>query len=253
MHDRGGPAAGSGRGLEKMESKNKFNPYTLLFLTRSACLTVETTQLRFRLIPELENTVMLISTPDFSEYFDNAGQSWPRDRNKRREVFQATVAQKVRKVHVVGAALAVVLGLVIAVTRTQDYLEAKDMLAHGIATDASLVQTQHWIEDAPSRRQFVHDVLVYEFTAASGTQHRNQVDYTPITYSPVKQGDAVRILYNEQQPGMNQLRAHDERFASLQDSVQVVLVAIGSLFGSACFIGFLLRRKITAQLPQHFL
>jgi hypothetical protein len=58
MHDRGGPAAGSGRGLEKMESKNKFNPYTLLFLTRSACLTVETTQLRFRLIPELENTVI---------------------------------------------------------------------------------------------------------------------------------------------------------------------------------------------------
>ncbi len=45
----------------------------------------------FALILDLHLTVTLISTPDFSEYFDNEGQSWPRDQNKRREVFRSAV------------------------------------------------------------------------------------------------------------------------------------------------------------------
>ena len=118
----------------------------------------------FDLILEKKLTVMLASKPDFSEYFDQRGQPWPRDQAKRREVAFAKIAKNINKLRLTGAALAFIIGLVVAIPRTMNYWQANDMLTNGITTDAVVVETNRWVHEDRKGRQFVDYTLAYEFT-----------------------------------------------------------------------------------------
>ena len=107
---------------------------------------------------------MLASKPDFSEYFDQRGQPWPRDQAKRREVAFAKIAKNINKIRLTGAALAFIIGLAVAIPRTMNYRQANDMLTNGITTDAVVVETNRWVHEDRKGRQFVDYTLAYEFT-----------------------------------------------------------------------------------------
>ncbi|MBK7002173.1 MAG: DUF3592 domain-containing protein [Rhodoferax sp.] len=146
-----------------------------------------------------------------------------------------------------GAALAFILGLAVAIPRTMDYLDANDMLAHGIATNAVVIETNRWVREGTKGRQFVDYTLAYEFADKTGAQFQNSVSYTPSGFTPVNKGDAIRIVYSPQHPENNERREHYERLASIETLAIDVLMVMGSVFALALFLTFLVKRKLRAK------
>lgn len=204
------------------------------------------------LVMEYRLPVMLSNTPDFSTYIDNQGQVVPRYtrtangglNNAARDL----IARQARKVRKVGLTLAILMGLVIAVPNIQRYLEAVDMLANGIATEATIVEKKHWIEKGPNGREFVHDTLVYEFTDGTGARFRNEVSYSPAGFTPVNEGDAIRIIYRAHTPGVNERRETYQGNASVQGIVFGVLFTMGLVFALVSLFGLLLKLKLKKDL-----
>lgn len=206
----------------------------------------------FDLILEYRLPVMLSNTPDFSSYIDNQGQVVPRNTRTANgglnDAARDVIARQARKVRKVGLILAILMGLVIAVPNIQRYLEAVDMLANGIATEATIVEKKHWIEKGPNRREFVHDTLVYEFADGTGAKFRNEVSYTPGGFTPVNEGDAIRIIYHAQTPDVNERREIYQNQASVQDIVFDILFTMGIVFALVSLFGLLLKLKLTRDL-----
>lgn len=203
----------------------------------------------FDMILEHRLPITRSTTPDFSDYVDNQGQSHPLIRAQDVvEVATACIEKRVRSVRLRWAMLAAVLGLVVAACQMPSYLAATDMLAHGMATDARVLQKKHWVETGPNRKQFDHDTVVYEFTDGTGTRFENEVSYNPNSATPIHEGDAISILYERQTPDTNGRRAQYQHEASLQNIVEGALLAAGFVGAIGYFIGFLVRRKLRAEL-----
>lgn len=206
----------------------------------------------FDLILDYRLPVMLSNTPDFSNYIDQQGQSVPRYTRTAsgglNDAARDLIAKQARKVRKVGLTLAILIGLVGAVPNTQRYLEAVDMLAHGITTDATIVKKKHWIETGPNQREFVNDTLVYEFSDGTGAKYRNEVSYTPGGFTPVNEGDAIRILYRAQTPDINERRENYQSQASIQGQVLNTLIMMGGVYAIVSLFGFALKRKLTRDL-----
>lgn len=193
--------------------------------------------------------ITLSTTPDFSDYVDDQLQSHPLIHAQDvTEVATACIAKRVRTVRLRWAMLATVLGLVVAACQMPSYLAATDMLAHGMATNARVLQKKHWVETGPNRKQFDHDTLVYEFTDGTGTRFENEVSYYPNSATPINEGDAISILYDRQTPGTNGRRAQYQHEASLQNIVEGALLVAGFVGAIGYVIGFLLRRKLRATM-----
>ncbi len=201
----------------------------------------------FDLILEHRLTVMLASKPDFSEYFDKHGQSWPRDQAKRREAAFTAIAKKVNKLRMAGAAFAFMVGLAVAIPRTIDNLEASDMLAHGIPTNAVVIETNRWVREGTKGREFVDYTLAYEFVDKTGTKFQNSVSYTPSGFTPINKGDAIRIVYNSQHPEKNERREHYERLASIRALLTDVFLVMGSVLVLVLLMTYLAKRKLKVK------
>ena len=63
------------------------------------------------------------------------------------------IDRRVQLVRKGGLILAVLLGLVIAVGRSNVYVEASDMLASGVTTDATVLEEKYWTEKGKKGRQ----------------------------------------------------------------------------------------------------
>jgi hypothetical protein len=204
------------------------------------------------LVIEYRLPVMLSNTPDFSTYIDNLGQVVPRNTRTANgglnDAARDVIARQARKVRKVGLILAILMGLVIAVPNIQRYFEAIDMLANGITTEATIVEKKHWIEKGPNQREFVHDTLVYEFADGTGAKFRNEVSYSPGGFTPVNEGDAIRIIYRTQTPGVNEQRETYQGDASIQGIVFGVLFTMGIVFALVSLFGLLLKLKLKKDL-----
>lgn len=206
----------------------------------------------FDLILEYRLPVMLSNSPDFSSYIDNLGQVVPRYTRTANgglnDAARDLIARQARRVRKVGVILAILMGLVIAVPNIQRYLEAVDMLANGITTEATIVEKKHWIEKGPNRREFVHDTLVYEFADGTGAKFRNEVSHTPGGFTPVNEGDVIRIIYHAQTPDVNERREKYQSRASIQGHVSDALIVMGLVYAIVSLFGFALKRKLTRDL-----
>ena len=202
----------------------------------------------FDLILDAQLTLMRISTPDFSEYYDLQGQSWPRGENKRRQRRHIGTTKRIHRFWLQGLAFGFAVGVLICVVSIPSYLEARDMLATGVVTDAVVVNKRQWVENTPSRRQFLHDMLTYEFTDPSGVKYSSEVDVEPGDLQQNLPGDFVRVVYKAHQPSVNQQLAHYQRLASLQDTAFVALLAALSVFGIFWLVGQLLQRRLVVSL-----
>ena len=231
--------------LQRLKSVNGTVYY---YREASGTQTHPTAGIVFDLILDAQLTLMRISTPDFSEYYDLQGQSWPRNENKRRERQHVSITKCIRRLWIQGLALGFAVGVLICVVSIPSYLEARDMLATGVVTDAVVVNTRQWVENTPSRRQFLHDMLTYEFTDPSGVKHTSEVDVEPGDLQQNLPGGFVRVVYKAHKPNVNQQLAHYQRLASWQDTAFVALLAAASVFGVFWLVGLLLKRRLVVRL-----
>jgi len=147
-----------------------------------------------------------------------------------------------------GLILAVVLGLFIAIGRSNVYLEANDMLASGITTDATVVKKKHWTETGKKGRELDRYALVYQFTDSSGKTMANEVRVNEESYAQATDGGTVSIVYKASAPNVNDTRRHYEHKASIGNIVRDVLVLMAIIIGAGYAIGFLVRSKMQKQL-----
>ena len=231
--------------LQRLKSVNGTVYY---YRGASGTKTHPTAGIVFDLILNAQLTLMRISTPDFSEYYDLQGQSWPRNDNKRRERQHASINKRTHRLWLQGLALGFALGLLICAVRVPAYLDARDMIKNGVVTDAVVMNKRQWVENTPSRRQFLHDMLTYEFTDPSGAKHFSEVDVEPSDLQNNLPGGFVRVVYKAHQPSANQQLAHYERLASWQDTAFVALLAAAAVCVIFGIVGLLVKKKLLKGL-----
>lgn len=121
-------------------------------------------------------------------------------------------------------------------------------MANGVVTDAVVTNKRQWVENTPSRRQFLHDMLTYEFADPSGVKYSSEVDVEPGDSQQRLPGSFVRVMYKAHQPSINQQLAHYERLASFQNTALVAFLAAGAVFGIVGIVGLLVRKKLLRGL-----
>ena len=105
--------------LQRLKSVNGTVYY---YREASGTQTHPTAGIVFDLILDAQLTVMRVSTPDFSEYYDLQGQSWPRNENKRRERQHTGITKRIHRLWLQGLALGFAVGVLICAVSVPSFL-----------------------------------------------------------------------------------------------------------------------------------
>jgi hypothetical protein len=159
-----------------------------------------------------------------------------------------TITKRVRLVRKVGIILAIVLGVIVAIGRTQVYLDASDMLAHGVTTNATVMEKKHWLETGRKGRKFDRYAIVYQFASGSGEKIGNEVRVGEDDYATINQGATVSVVYKSSTPSVNDTHFHYEHKASIINVLKDVFLLMIIVIAAGYFIGFLVKSKLQKRL-----
>lgn len=180
-------------------------------------------------------------------------------------VNEQAIARRVRGVRTLGLVVSAAVLLLVAFGRGNAYIEAREMLAEGVATQALVVQKKHWIESGRKGRESDRYALVYRFSDGAGKPFEREVRVSEAVYLSTTDGaedqangavpSRLEILYRRADPNTSDLRQSYQRKASLLTIAQDLLVTLAIALGATFLIGFLTgrslrRRMLRAQLAN---
>lgn len=178
-------------------------------------------------------------------------------------ISEQAIARRVRAVRTFGLVASAAVLLLVAFGRGNAYIESREMLAEGVATEAVVVQRKHWIESGRKGREYDRYALVYRFSDSSGEVFDKEIRVSETTYlaavdaSAVASADAaapaatrLEVLYRRTDPRSSDLRQSYERKASLLEIVQDLLLTLAIALAATLLIAFLTGRRLRRRLLQ---
>lgn len=175
-------------------------------------------------------------------------------------VSEQAIARRVRGVRTFGLVVSAAVLLLVAFGRGNAYIEAREMLAEGVATQALVVQKKHWIESGRKGRESDRYALVYRFSDGAGKPFEREVRVSEAVYrsAPGAAEDEVsgaiparlEILYRRADPNTSDLRQSYQRKASLLTIAQDLLLTLAISLGATFLIAFLTGRRLRRRLLQ---
>lgn len=175
-------------------------------------------------------------------------------------VNEQVIARRVRAVRTLGLVVSAAVLLLVAFGRGNAYIEAREMLAEGVATQALVVQKKHWIERGRKGRERDRYALVYRFGDAAGRQFEREIRVSQAIYLSATAGaegevngaepSRLDVLYRRADPATSDLRQNYERKASLLTIAQDLLVTLAIALGATLLIGFLTGRSLRRRMQQ---
>jgi len=155
---------------------------------------------------------------------------------------RAYIDHCVRRLRIRWAVIGLALGLLALAFQMPSYLEATDMLAHGISTDAVVIEKNRWRRNGPNRREWLVHSVTYAFTTGNGDKVQGFARCDP-TVTALSKGDPIRVVYAAHSPSINDRHANYVLQADLAKIIGSALALAGSVSVIGYLIGFLLRRK----------
>lgn len=175
-------------------------------------------------------------------------------------ISEQAIARRVRGVRTFGLVVSAAVLLLVAFGRGNAYIEAREMLAEGVATQALVVQKKHWIESGRKGRESDRYALVYRFSDAAGKPFEREVRVSEEAYLAAtglaQEGvdgalpTRLDILYRRADPSTSDLWQSYERKVSLLTIIQDLLVALAIALGATFLIGFLTGRSLRRRMQQ---
>jgi hypothetical protein len=159
-----------------------------------------------------------------------------------------TIERRVRLSRKWGIILALVLGAVTAIIRTNLYFEASGMLTNGVATQATIIEKRHWVEEGRKGREHDRYGFTYQFSDSNGVAYTREIGTSEEIYDQTSEGGPIDIIYSASDSGLNDTRMHYERNASIEKHVKDVLTIMAFFIIGGFVIGFLVNNKMKKML-----
>lgn len=187
----------------------------------------------------------------------------PNEELDMNAINEQIVARRVRGVRTFGLIVSVALVLLVAFGRGSAYVEAREMFAQGVATEAVVVQRKHWVESGRKGREYDRYALIYRFSDSDGRVFDKEIRVSESTYldaaDPSTAADAdaatsaptrLDVLYRRTDPTTSDLRQNYERKASLLRIAQDLLLTLAIALAATFLIAFLTGRRLRRRMLQ---